>query len=136
MTEAATVGEVLSRAARMVVVYIAGPFRGPTAWHVAENVRAAERAGHDVAHLGAMPLIPHANTAHFDGLLDGAFWIAGTAELLRRCDAILMLPTWRESSGARGEHEIAKAERIPIFYSVDELRAAMVDWLRVRRASL
>ncbi len=33
----------------MRVVYVIGKFRAPTAWEIAENVRAAEREGHEGA---------------------------------------------------------------------------------------
>jgi hypothetical protein len=95
------------------VVYIAGPFRAPTAWGIAENVRAAERYGLEVARLGAMPLIPHANTAHFHGEGDDQVWIEGTLELLRRCDAAVFIPGWTKSTGARGEWDECRLRRIP-----------------------
>ncbi len=87
----------------MKIVYIAGPFRASTAWGIAENVRAAERIGLEVARHGAMPLIPHANTAHFHGEGSDQVWIDGTLELLRRCDAAVFIPGWPNSSGSRGE---------------------------------
>jgi len=118
----------------MIVVYIAGPFRGPTAWAVAENVRAAERLGLQVARLGAMPLIPHANTMHFDGECSDQFWIDGTAELLQRCDALLTLPTWKASTGARGEVALAHELRVPVFHGIDEITQAVeAGWINMRR---
>jgi hypothetical protein len=87
----------------MKVIYIAGPYRAPTAWGIAENVRAAERVGLEVARAGAMPLIPHANTAHFHGECTDELWIEGTLELLRRCDAAVFLPNWHHSTGSRCE---------------------------------
>lgn len=87
----------------MKVIYIAGPFRAPTAWGIAENIRAAERVGLAVARAGGMPLIPHANTAHFHGEGDDQVWIDGTLELLRRCDAAVFIQGWRRSDGSRGE---------------------------------
>ena len=97
----------------MKVVYVAGPFRGPTQWDIAENIRAAERMGLVVAQCGAMPLIPHANTAHFHGQMDERFWVAGTLSLLVRCDAALFLPSWRASAGSRGEWECCDETGIP-----------------------
>lgn len=110
----------------MKIVYVAGPFRGPTPWDVAENVRRAERLGLEVAKLGAMPLIPHANTAHFDGQLTGQFWVDGTLELMRRCDAVVLVRGWGDSSGTLGE--IAEAQRfgIPVFGDL----FALDMWLR------
>jgi hypothetical protein len=87
----------------MKLVYVAGPFRATTAWGIAENVRSAERVGLEVARAGSMPLIPHANTAHFHGECTDDFWIEGTLELLRRCDAAVFLPGWHHSTGSRGE---------------------------------
>jgi hypothetical protein len=111
----------------MKIVYIAGKFRGPTGWVVAENIRAAERVGIEVARLGFMPLIPHANTAHFDGEMNDDFWLQGTLELLRRCDLIVMVPGWENSTGARGELALAGELKMPIFLSIEDLRLAVVN---------
>ena len=97
----------------MKIVYVAGPFRGPTAWDIAENIRAAERIGRLVALAGAMPLIPHANTAHFEGQRSGQFWLDGTMELMRRCDGVVFLPSWRASQGSLGEFREAGRLCIP-----------------------
>lgn len=97
----------------MKVIYIAGPFRGATPWDVAENVRNAERWALEVAKLGAMPLCPHANTAHFDGQCTGQFWLDGTLELLRRCDAAIFIPGWPPSAGSRGEFDECQRLGIP-----------------------
>ena len=115
---------------RMRVIYVAGPFRGKTAWEVAENVRAAERLGFEVAQLGAMPLIPHANTSNFDGTMTAEFWLEGTMELLRRSDAVIFTLDWDRSSGARGEEKEARRLAIPCFYSV----LALDRWLREHEA--
>jgi nucleoside 2-deoxyribosyltransferase len=105
----------------MKIVYVAGPFRGATAWEVAENVRIAERAGLAVARVGFMPLIPHANTAHFHGECTDEFWLSGTMELMRRCDAVLVVYGWGSSAGTLAE--MAEAERvgIPVFKNIDDL---------------
>lgn len=100
----------------MKVVYIAGPFRAPTAWGIAENVRAAERVGFRIAqYLGAMPLIPHANTVHFHGECTEQFFLEGTLELLRRSDAVVLIEGWTDSRGAQGEREEALAMGLPVF---------------------
>jgi hypothetical protein len=105
----------------MKVVYVAGPFRGKTAWEVCQNVNRAEELSFKVAEAGAMPLCPHTNTRNFDGTKDGQFWLDGTMELMRRCDAMIMTEDWTRSSGARGEFaEMTKLGK-PIFYSIDEL---------------
>ena len=101
------------------LIYIAGPFTGPTAWDIAENVRKAERWGLEVAHAGGMPVIPHANTHLFHGQLTSDFWYAGTLQLLRVCQGIVLIPEWRDSKGARAEQEEARRWEIPSWDPTD-----------------
>lgn len=96
----------------MPVVYVAGRFRGSDSWVVHCNIHAAECGGRGVVDLGAMPLIPHAIGAHMEGTATDAFWLTGTLELMRRCDAVLVLPGWESSEGTKGE--IAEAARCGI----------------------
>lgn len=114
----------------MKVVYIAGKFRGPTAWDIAENVRAAERAGLEVAKLGAMPLIPHAITAHFHGQCTDEFWIEGTLELLERSDAIWVFNRehYTSSVGTQGEVRRARIIGRPVFMGFEDYDA-LAQWL-------
>mgnify|MGYP001163267039 FL=1 len=104
---------------KMKVVYIAGPFRASDAWGVHSNVHRAECAAREVARLGAMPLPPHSIGAHMDGTESAQFWLAGTLELMRRCDAVLVLPGYSFSEGTQGE--IAEAERLglPVMFPHD-----------------
>lgn len=87
----------------MKLVYTAGPFRGKTAWDVESNVRVAENYALCIARLGAMPVCPHANTRFFHGQIDEQFWVYGTLRLLEVCDAMVLIPGWERSVGARGE---------------------------------
>lgn len=111
----------------MRVIYIAGPYRGKSAWAVEQNIRRAEELAFQVAEAGAMPLCPHANTRNFNGTLTDEFWIEGTLELLRRCDAVILVKGWEKSSGTRGEIEEAKKLDLPLFYDQCELRAWLGD---------
>jgi hypothetical protein len=97
------------------VIYVAGPFRGPTAWAIAENVRHAERWAYQLACCGAMPLVPHTNTLNFHGELTDQFWLDGTLELMRRCDGAVFIPGWRLSAGSRGEWQEAERLGLPRF---------------------
>jgi len=99
----------------MKVVYIAGKYRGPNPWSVEQNIQAAQAVAAKVIAAGHMPLTPHLNTAHMEGLADDAFFLAGTMELLRRCDAVLCVGNWRDSVGARAEVEEARRLGLPVF---------------------
>lgn len=107
----------------MRVVYVAGPFRGPDAWAIKCNIHRAEIVGSAVARAGHMPLIPHANTANFHGFGDDQFWIEGTLELLRRCDAVVLVHGWENSVGTLGEIAEARKLGIPVFEDVGDLLA-------------
>ncbi len=76
-----------------------------------------------VAGLGAYPIIPHSNTSHFDGLATDTFWLEGTLQLLRRCDAVLMAEDWERSSGSRAERIEALRLSIPVFYTLESLHS-------------
>jgi len=106
----------------MRVIYVAGPFRGKNAWKVEQNIRVAEDAGMVVAQLGAVPLIPHTMCRFFDGTMTGQFWIDATLDLLRRCDAMLVVGGWENSEGTKGEIQEAAVLGIPVFKSFDSLR--------------
>lgn len=101
----------------MKVVYVAGPYRAPTHWGVVQNIRRAEEVGLEVAKLGVMPCVPHLASGSFGGEMPEEFWLEGTMDLLRRCDAVVLVPGWRESRGTLDELCEAGALKIPVFYS-------------------
>lgn len=111
------------------LIYIAGPYRGETPWHVEQNIRAAEVAGLEVARLGAVPVIPHTMYRYFDKSLPDEFWLDATLHLLRACDAILMLPRWTESTGACAEREYAIRTGITVLGDPISAPAWIADWL-------
>lgn len=106
----------------MKVVYLAGPFRATTNWGVQQNVRLAETFALEIWRIGAVAVCPHKNTQHFHGALPDSVWLRGDLELLRRCDAIFLLPGWHGSSGARIEHWVARHRKLPIFSALDDLK--------------
>jgi hypothetical protein len=112
----------------MKILYVAGAFTAPTSWGIEQNVRAAERVGIYVARLGVMPLIPHANTRHFHGECTDEFWYAGTLELLKRCDGIIMCEGWSDSKGARAEFEYAKQHGMAVFMHGVTPVQSIADW--------
>jgi nucleoside 2-deoxyribosyltransferase len=105
------------------LVYVAGPYTGPTREAVEANITAAVVVGLEVARLGACPVIPHSNTSdpQFELLQNYEFWIAATAKLLTRCDAVITVNDWRRSKGASGEVELATEREIPVFHNTEDL---------------
>ena len=116
----------------MIVVYIAGPFRGPNAWAIEQNIRRAEELALAVWRSGMAALCPHTNTRFFQGASDDDVWLQGDLELLLRCDAVLLVPGWERSQGAMAERARAIEGDIPVFEDLDRLQ----EWQVVRGLNL
>jgi nucleoside 2-deoxyribosyltransferase len=100
------------------IIYIAGKYRGPNAWAVEQNIRAAEEVAAKVWAAGLVALCPHANARHMlEGVCSEEHALAGTLELMRRCDAVVLVPNWRDSAGARAEVAEAMRLGLPIIYA-------------------
>ncbi|MEO1522858.1 MAG: DUF4406 domain-containing protein [Cyanobacteria bacterium J06633_2] len=103
-----------------MLIYIAGPYRAGNGRTVEDNIRAAEKAAIAIWETGHYALCPHLNTAHFEGKAIGVSdeqYLAGTMEMLRRCDAVVMVENWEESGGAVKEYDYAKSVGMPVHYS-------------------
>jgi nucleoside 2-deoxyribosyltransferase len=97
------------------VIYIAGKYRGPNAWAIEQNIRAAEDVAARVWAMGHVALCPHANSRHMDGVASDEVFLAGTLELMRRCDAVVLVWNWEGSEGACAEVAEARRRGIPVF---------------------
>jgi hypothetical protein len=117
----------------MLVGYVIGPFSASNQWERAKNIRDAELVGVQIASLGVMPLIPHANTGNFYGLFTEEFWYKGTAELLHRANFAITVAAigrkWDHSKGSRDELEACKRWHIPVFHTLHGLEM----WLETQR---
>lgn len=107
----------------MKLCYIIHPYRGKTPEEVKLNIQAACCVGLAVARKGYYPVIPQSNTAEFDLLdptIEDAFWLAGSLELLQRCDVAVYSGDYQRSSGCMGELQDGGPEGM-CFYALDEL---------------
>lgn len=113
----------------MIVLYVAGPFRGKNHWVVEQNIRRAEELALELWRLGGVAVIcPHTNTRFFDGAAPDEVWLEGDLEIMRRCDAVVTVPGWGASTGAC--KEVAEMERIekPIFHRIEDVKAWLEEF--------
>lgn len=119
----------------MKVVYVAGPFRSSSqymlgqqdSWGIQQNVMRAMELSLEVWRSGAAAVCPHANTMFFQNAATDDVWLDGDLAILKKCDAVLMTPDWKRSTGAREEQRVAILHGIPVFYALPDLQ----DWLDV-----
>jgi hypothetical protein len=104
---------------RMKLVYVAGPYIGDGTFDVIEwNIRHAERYAVALANDGIGLVCPHKLTEHFGikATAGESFYLQLDMTLLDLCQAALFVPGWETSSGARHEHDFARAKGLPTFY--------------------
>ncbi|HRR83297.1 MAG TPA: DUF1937 family protein [Planctomycetota bacterium] len=105
---------------KQLVIYIAGPYRAPSAKEISENVRRAEAVGQEILRRGHVALCPHSMTHDWDigtGIADEVF-LQTDLVLLSRCDAICMVEGWWRSIGAKAELERARELGLQVFMDV------------------
>lgn len=104
---------------KIPVVYIAGKFRGPEFNDVQRYIDVASWFRAPIAKLKCFPVCVHIG----EGLAmhdlnqenNGQWWIESTLEVLRRCDAVVVVPGWQTSSGTFGEVQEALRLGKPVF---------------------
>ena len=101
-----------------ITVYIASAY---TKGDVAVNVRRQLECADQLMTLGYAPFAPlYSHFQHMHSPRPYEDWIEIDKVWVLKCDCLLRLPG--ESSGADGEVELAKANSIPVFYSIGELQ--------------
>jgi hypothetical protein len=126
--------------------YIIGPFRAQTELGRRQNIAAAERTALNVAAVGYFYRCPHLHSAHFDGQLDDAYWLALGLDLLSECDVAYLVPdpacpegmllgrSWLDptggcvSTGSTAEVAWCYEHGIPVFYNEKQLRSFVDNW--------
>ena len=101
----------------MKVVYISGKYSGD----IDTNIQKAREIAIKLWESGYAVICPHLNSSHMELDCKASYeqFLAGDVEILRRCDAIIMLPEWEQSKGAWIEWKDARARKIPIYLYPD-----------------
>ena len=115
------------------VIFVAGPYRSRWGWPgIVLNIWRARAAAKTLWRMGVYPLVPHLNSCLMDGVVNDYTFLAGDRELLRRCDAVLVLSGWRRSVGTMAEIAYADQLGLPVIFGV----TAFMAWWRVVRREL
>ncbi len=107
----------------MIVVYIASAY---TVGDVAVNVKVQIDTADKLISLGYCPIVPL--LTHFQHLVHPRpyeDWVKIDNELVLRSDVILRIPS--ESKGADAEVALAESNRIPVVYSIEELKTLKLE---------
>lgn len=107
----------------MKVIYTSGPFSDVDNIHGIEaKIIEASKWSLLLWALGFAVICPHKNTKDYqhEKTIHYDTWINGDLEILRRCDAIFMLPGWEGSKGACKELAEAKRIGIEVYFFDDE----------------
>ena len=106
---------------KKLVVYVAGPYRSDKGiTGIFDNIMKAREITRKLFMWGYIPICPHLNTMLMDGTdVPDQFWLDADMLILERCDGIVMLPRFTESSGAMEELKYARELGLRVFY-IDE----------------
>jgi len=96
----------------MQLAYVAGPYTGANHNEVHENIENARRVAVELWRLGYAVICPHLNSAFMSGVVDESVFYAGGIEMLRRCDLVVLVGKWEESTGTMREIDEAKERGI------------------------
>lgn len=108
-------------AKRLPMIYVSGPYRATTRNAIAKNVQAAYDLAAKLWDLGASVICPHKNTEDMEGIIDLTHLLNGDFEIVRRCNAVVMLAGWEKSLGAQLERDVAIDEGVKVFYPNESL---------------
>ncbi|HRF49353.1 MAG TPA: DUF1937 family protein [Anaerolineales bacterium] len=100
-----------------MLVYVSGPYTAKTHDEISANIQAAREVAIKLWEMGHAVICPHLNTAHFEVDCNAKYddYMRGDFELLAVCDAIVMLPNWRDSNGAVAELNYANELGMGVF---------------------
>ena len=104
-----------------MVVCISGKYDGKTQEIIKQNIEVARMVAIELWKMGYAVVCPHLNTGGMDN--EGVPYkmlVKGYTEILTRCDAIILLPGWKDSKGAVMERQVA-IENCIAMYEYPEL---------------
>lgn len=100
-----------------MVIYLAGKYSGSTVDEITNNIAEARIIAAELWDKGYTVICPHTNSALFDYICtvaDYRSFLFGYMDIMKRCDAVIMVPNWKTSNGAKMERKYAEKLGIPV----------------------
>ncbi len=111
----------------MKVIWIAGAIRADNGWEREQNIRRAEALALKVWQAGMAAICVHSFCRPYAlGNKEENLFLPGDLEIMKRCNAVLVVTRWGKSIGTKGEIEEADKMDIPVFYSIGRLK----EWVK------
>ena len=109
----------------MKKVYVAGAISSTNTEQSLRNIRMGILAGAELLNLGYSPYVPHLDY-QFNLVQDGVHIDVETyyrhdLGWLKACDCMLVLAGWENSKGVKAEIQFAWEQKIPVYFSKEEL---------------
>ncbi len=108
----------------MKLVYIAGPRVGSDYHQTERHIGYAREWAEKLARAGHAYYSPQLNTAHFDVIapdIGNDFWREMNLKILRRCDAVLVLPGCDDEEATKRDIHFANTWGIPLAIDIEEI---------------
>jgi len=108
------------------VIYVSGKYaNGHTELETRdENIELARSHAINLWNMGFAVICPHSNSSKFesDKRIAVTFEdiLEGELEMINYVDALFMIPNWKNSQGAKIEHDYAFEHQIPILYGYSD----------------
>lgn len=99
-------------------IYIAGKISGLEWSEVVAKFKATADALRETGHIALCPVEMFPENAVWDW---AEYMLTDLRLIWNHADAVLMLPDWQDSKGARLEHHAAEAGDKHIYYGLDEI---------------
>lgn len=112
-------------------VYIVGAYRAATSLQRQGNILKAAALGLEVVKLGAVAVVPHTMTQYWEGAVADEVILSMLIELMKSCDAVILVDNWVLSPGSRDEIHEAEQCGMPVFETLGQLRDYMADRVSV-----
>lgn len=105
-----------------MIVFISGPYTSHDPELRKLYVARAKSYSILLWKWGIPNICPHLNSCDLDNIAPYETFLKGYIEIMKRCDAILLVRDWEISNGSRIERETAARENKLIFHNIHEIR--------------